>query len=201
MGWRLTLWTVLGLCASIPQAKADFTGPSHARHAVSPGGNLIVRITSDNEPLKRGRNARHFAAYYNYDEKSDSYVRQTTFEVDFVSQMLFVSDDGDLVMIYLCEKSAICLYSKEGQLAKVWNLEDFLTKKEIRSCAETGSTLQWFDEGGFSKRTFHFRGPAQKVRALQAPFTVMRGANDKVQYSGSIDAATSKLVKDVRPTP
>ncbi len=72
---------------------------------------------------------------------------------------------------------------------------DFLTKEEIKACAETGSTLQWLEEAAFHGRVFDLRGPSRFIRALQASYTVMRGADDNVTFSASINVKTAKLKK------
>jgi hypothetical protein len=105
------------------------------------------------------------------------------------------SSSGDLVLISLWEKKAIVLYSPEGKRLKAWDLAAFLTKKEIKGCAKTGSTLQWLDAAGFDERTFWFSGPSPAIRGLQPSYTIMRGRNPKVSFSGEIDAEEAELTR------
>ena len=149
-------------------ARSDFLGPSFARHAVSPDG---------------------------FDQSKDSYIRRSGFELTGLSQLLYVSNAGDLIMISLCEGDCIRLYSKDGKLVKTWKLNEFLSKEEIEACAQTGATLQWLEEGAFSDRVFHFRGPSRQIRGLTPPYTVMRLPDEKVIFSASIHTATAELVK------
>ncbi len=106
-----------------------------------------------------------------------------------------VSDVGDLVLMRVSEGEAIRLYSRSGKLKKSWDLANFLKRVDIRACAQTGSTLQWLDEGAFSGRVFYLRGPAQRVRGLRPPYTIMRGANLKVKFAAVIDAEKATIRK------
>ena len=177
--------------------RADFVGSNMAQHALSPNGRLLVRIkTAERDEASKER-PKYEVTYYEFDAVKDSYERQSSFPFSGnLSQMLYVSDAGELMMISLGEKDAVRLYSKTGELIQSWNLQDFLTPNEIKACAATGSTLQWFEEGAFIDRRFHFRGPSRLIRALQPPYTVMRSVNHNVTFSGSINLDTVKLNKD-----
>jgi len=94
------------------------------------------------------------------------------------------------------EKHAIRTCSKDGKTIQAWDLKDFLRSSERSASAKTGSTLQWFEEGVLADRMFYFKGPARQIRGLSAPYTVMRGADDSVYYSASIDLKTNELKKD-----
>lgn len=191
---------ILALVSYAQVTRADFVGPSHARQALSADGSLIVRITDSG--LAKGKDGPKFlATYYEYDATSDSYVRRSSIPVQGLSQMLYVSNAGDLVLISLGEKESIELHSRDGKLKKNWSLGDFLTQGEIDACIKTGSTLQWLQEGVFFERKFYFLGPSQQIRALQPPFSVMRGRNDKVSFSGHIDAAKGTISKDEQENP
>ena len=156
--------------------RADFVGSSMAQHALSPNGRLLVRIkTAERDEASKER-PKYEVTYYEFDAVKDSYERQSSFP--------FSGND------------AVRLYSKTGELIQSWNLQDFLTPNEIKACAATGSTLQWFEEGAFIDRRFHFRGPSRLIRALQPPYTVMRSVNHNVTFSGSINLDTVKLNKD-----
>jgi hypothetical protein len=48
---------------------------------------------------------------------------------------------------------------------------------------------------------FSLRGPSRRIRAVLPPYTVMRGADDKVEFSASINAEAAKLVKREREEP
>jgi hypothetical protein len=175
----------------------DFAGPIPATRALSPDGNLLVRITPNDAKGDLENLYVYNVTYYAYAAASDSYVKRSSFRLQgYLSEMLYVSNSGDLVLIALDPKEAIRLYSPEGKPVKTWDLSDFLTKKEIKACAQTGSTLQWLDEASFSDRTLTFRGPSHVIRALQASYTVMRGANPRVSFSGTLDATTGDLHKD-----
>jgi hypothetical protein len=181
-------------------ARADFDGPSSARRAMSPDGNLVIRITPGKSPDAR-QTPKHRVTYYEYESSGDRYVRRSEFQLgESLSQMLYVSNAGDLVMIFLDDQDAVRLYSKEGKLVKSWSLGDFLSKAEIDACAQTGSTLQWFEEGAFSGRRFYFSGPSRLVRALQS-YTVMRAADAKVSFSGELDVTAVELSKDEQAEP
>jgi len=175
---------------------ADFSGPTRADNAASPDGNLVVRIEIDKSERPPGALRSHVVRYYEFDASKDSYVRRSEFRLNSLGQLLFVSNGGDLVMISLGEKEAIRLYAKDGKLVKAWGLDELLIPSEIEACAQTGATLQWLEEGAFFERSFYFKGPSLRIRALQPPFTVMRGANAKVSFSGTVDAKTGKLQMD-----
>jgi hypothetical protein len=196
-----TVMLALVIAAIGTPAFADFFGPSAARRATSPNGEMIVRIHSS-EPKEPDARAKHELIYYQFDSSRDSYTRRSSFELDGLPMLLFLSDSGDLVMVALGHSDAVRLFSKDGKLVQSWDLDDFLTEDEIEACSQTGSTLQWFDEGAFHDRVFHFRGPAQRIRALTPPYTVMREANSEVTFSALIESATSKLKKlDGQPVP
>ncbi|MCA9124229.1 MAG: hypothetical protein KDB11_28830 [Planctomycetales bacterium] len=177
-------------------ARADFVGPSVARHALSPNGELLVRIKTPKRDEGSKAPPKHEVSYYEFDATKDSYIQRSSFELTgYLAQMLYVSNAGDLVLVALGEKEAVRLYSKDGKLALSWDLNAFLTKDEVKACAQTGSTLQWFDEGAFYNRVFYLRGPSRLIRALSPPYTVMRGADDKVTFSAAIDTENAKLKK------
>ncbi|MFV1965577.1 MAG: hypothetical protein ACC628_09160 [Pirellulaceae bacterium] len=187
---------LLLVLSHVQAARSDFVGSSVARHALSPDGKLLVRIKTTKRDEKSKDPPKHEVSYYGFDATKDSYVRRSRFQLTgYLSQMLYVSNSGDLIMISLGEKHAVRLYSKKGNLTKSWSLEDFLTKDEIKACAQTGSTLQWLEEGAFYDRVFYLRGPSRLIRALRPPYTVMRGADDKVTFSASINTETAKLKK------
>lgn len=173
---------------------ADFGGSIWTLCAISPDGKALVRIskveTSDDEnqlPTYQG-------LVFSFDDKKEDFVLVRKFPFDSVPpNLLFLSDAGDVVSIRLQEKGALTWYSPQGKLEKAWDLKDFLTESQINGCAETGSTLQWFDEGQFYERTFHFNGPSHRIRAMLPPFTVMRGYDEKVTYAGRLDAEKSEL--------
>jgi hypothetical protein len=178
-------------------AQSDFNGPSYARHSLSPDGKLLVRITTAKPVDKSKDRPRHEIACYEFDAAKDSYVRRSSFPLTGeLSQMLYVSNSGEIIMINLGHEEAIRLYSNKGKLRKSWNVADFLTEAEITACAKTGSTLQWLDEAEFDNRVFYWSGPSRFIRALRGSFTVMRGADPKVEFSGTIDVETAKIKKD-----
>jgi hypothetical protein len=175
-------------------ARSDFVGPRAARHAMSPDGNWVVRITTAAVPAESAAPLRHEVAYYRFDRATDRYVRRAGFHLaGCLGAMMYVSNAGDLVLISLGEKRAIRLYSPKAGLMRSWDLDSFLGRREIKACARTGSTLQWFEEGAFHDRVFHFRGPSSVIRALGPSYTAMRGVSRTVSFSGSLDAATGKL--------
>lgn len=176
--------------------RADFGGPIPATRAISPDGNVLVRIKMDESPVIKGVARKNQLSFYEYNLKDDKYVRRSGFELDGRGQLLLVSNEGDIALISLSELEAIRLYSKAGKLRKTWKLDEFLTPAEIKACAQTGATLQWFEEGGFSEGGFYFRGPSHMIRALQAPYTVIRGYDDKVSFSGHIELKTQTLEMD-----
>lgn len=194
------LWLIVLLL--VQAARADFTGPSVATHAISPNGELLVRIKTGKGKVNSQNIPEHEVTFYVLDAAKDSYVRNTSASfTGYLAQMLYLSNEGDLIFVSLDETEAIRLYSKDGKLRKSWDLADFLTKDEIKSCAKTGSTLQWLEEGAFDDRTFSFYGPSRRIRALSPPLTVMRGANFKVTFSGSINAVNAELKKHARINP
>lgn len=178
-------------------ALADFAGPSHAYSATSPDGNLIVRIKDVKAADKANKKPSYEVAYYEYDPKFDGYLKRSEFALaDYLGHLMYLSDSGDLILVELSEKDAVRLYRRSGELVKKWNLNDFLTRGEVQGCAQTGSTLQWLEEGRFQGRTFSLRGPSQSIRAVSAPLTVMRGVNGTVRFSASIDCEKAKLRKE-----
>lgn len=178
-------------------ARADFVGPSVARHALSPDGKLLVRIKTPKRDENSKDPPKHEVSYYEFDATKDSYIRRSSFDLTgYLAQMLYVSNAGDLILVSLGEKQAVRLYTQKGKLAKSWDLNSFLSKDEIQACAQTGSTLQWLEEGTFYDREFYLRGPSRLIRALSPPYTVMRGADEKVAFSATIDAENVKLKKD-----
>lgn len=178
-------------------ARADFVGPSVARHALSPNGQLLVRIKTAKRDERSKEPPKHEVSYYEFDASEDSYVQRSGFNLTgSLGQMLYVSNAGGLVLISLRENEAVRLYSKEGKLANSWDLDDFLTEDEINACAKTGSTLQWLEEGAFDDRVLYFRGPSRRVRALSPPYTVMRGADEAVAFSATINSENAMLKKD-----
>jgi len=179
------------LLCHVQTARSDFYPPTAAQRAMSPDGNLLVRITA---PVT----SRKFdVAYYVFDAASDSYVRRSSFQMTGgPGEMMYVSNAGDLVLISLSEKDAIRLVSPSDGLVRSWDLSRFLSRREIKACARTGSTLQWLEEGAFSNDTFRFRGPSTVIRALGGTsYTVMSGAKPSVSFSGSLDAATGELIR------
>lgn len=197
MRLRLAATSVLLVLAHFQAARSDFVGPSVARHALSPDGQLLVRIETGKGENQSNDAPKHEVVFFEFDSSKDAYVRSSSFQLSgHLSQMLYVSNSGDLVMISLGEKSAIRLYARAGALVKSWNLQDVLTENEIRACAQTGSTLQWLEEGAFFNRVFYLRGPSRLIRALSPPYTVMRGADEKVTFTALIDAENAKLTKE-----
>lgn len=179
-------------------AYPDFFGPSHARHAMSPDGKLLVRINTAKRDEKEDNPVppKSEVTFYEFNGEKDSYVRRSSFElVGYLSQMLYISNSGKLIFVSLGEKDSIRMYSSEGKIEKTWSLKDFLTESEIEACAMTGSTLQWFEEGQFHDDVFFFHGPSQSIRALRSPFTIMRGINPGISFSASINTKTSELIK------
>jgi hypothetical protein len=96
---------------------ADFAGPSPARNALSPDGQLLVRITTPKRDKDSKDLPKHEVSYYEFDAIKDVYTRSAHFPLTgYLGEMLYVSNAGDLIMISLGEKEAVRLYSKEGQL-------------------------------------------------------------------------------------
>lgn len=182
------------LLCHVQIARSDMVGPRAARSAMSPDGNLLVRITTPEVPAEASASPKCEVAYYQFDPATNSYVRRLNFQLTgHPGAMMYVSNAGDLVLILLGEKRAINLYSPQARQMRSWDLDTFLSRREIKACARTGSTLQWFEEGAFHDRVFHFRGPSSVIRALGPSYTVMRGVSRTVSFSGSLDAATGKL--------
>jgi len=177
-------------------ANADFVGTSVARHALSPNGKLLVRIKTAKRHKDLQDPPKHEVSYYEFDATKDSYVRRSNLQLTgYLAQMLYVSNAGDLILISLGEKEAIRFYSREGKLTKSWDLNSFLTNNEIKACAQTGSTLQWLEEGAFYDRVFYMRGPSRLFRALGRPHTVMQGADERITFSATINTTNAKLTK------
>jgi hypothetical protein len=200
---RLSLIFIAALLLLPNAARPDFAGPTVATRAVSPDSNLVVRI--EKQRAADLKVVKYKVSYYEYDGDSDSYRHTTSFDLGPpLSQLLFVSDAGDLLFVSLAERDAVRLYSKAGKLVKTWSLGDFLSKEEIDGCAQTGSTLQWFESGGFvanpalGYRAFHLAGPAKTIKALHPPLTVMRGADPNVSFEATIDMTTTKITKAKR---
>ena len=179
-------------------AATDIVGPSRARAAVSPDGNRVVRRTAVESKQVPPPPLVHVMAQHRFDGKTDGFVKQ--FEVrltDYLAQFLFVSDAGHVVMVSLTPKNSLRLYSEDGKLQKSWNLDEILSKAEIEACGQTGSTIQWFEEGSVSPHgeSFYFRGPSTRLRALGPSYTIMRGADEKVGFSRQLDLKASALTK------
>ena len=193
----LQLSIVLTVLIASASARADFVGPSTALFASSPDGRLVVRIRPSSIDPKTQKATPSAVFFYEYDAKQDSYKFASKFEHSgSLSNLLFVSNAGDLVFVSLGEKDSMRLYAKDGSLRKSWNLADFLKPEEIKGCGQTGATLQWLEEGMFFDRTFQFRGPSRIIRALSAPFTIMRAPDEKVYFTGTIDASKAVLTRD-----
>ncbi len=177
---------------------ADFGGPSYAESALSKDGQLVLRVKRTLDESKK--RSRYDATQYAYNSETDSYQKKVTYRLEAGGgQKMFLSNAGDLVVVSLSEAGAVDLYSPEGKLVKSWNLDELITKKQIEACAMTGSTLQWFQEGSFYERKFYFRGPSQVIRGLEnsVSYTVMRGANLDIEFTGQIDAQTGKASEPV----
>lgn len=164
--------------------------------AVSPNGDLIARIKSTNDPTSRV--AVTEVSFHQFDQSKDMYIRRSSFTTSIHPTALFVSDNGEVMMINVSGKQAMTLFSKDGKVTKTWDLEDFLTDAEIKACAQTGSTLQWFDDGGFSGGEFQLKGPSKVIRGLSTPFTVMRGYNPRIRFAATIDIKTGELTRPKR---
>lgn len=170
---------------------ADFFPAVPMLRAMAPSGELIVRIKQS----PAGANSA--VSLYRYNPEEDRYVRESGFELNgSLPHQLFVSDSGDIVLASYGEVGAIRLYSKEGELHETWDLQDFLSKSEVKACAETATSVQWFDDGEFVARKFYFHGPSSTIRGMPASFTVRRGANLRISFSGVIDAETGELTKN-----
>ena len=133
MNFRLGLIVFFLINSNLQPVRPDLSGPSVARHASSPDGNVLVRIKT----LKRAANARklpiHEVAYYHFDASSDTYSRKSHFVLKArLSQMLHVSNSGELILISLAEQNAIRLYSRNGKLSKSWNWKMCSPKRRSR---------------------------------------------------------------------
>jgi hypothetical protein len=191
---RTIAGVLFSLIFGMHSAQADFGGPIQADNAASPDGKLVVRIVEESRENQPKEELSHLVRFYEFDATKDIYERRSEFRLkEWPGELLFISNAGDLVMISLSETDAIRLYARDGKLVKTWGLNELLIPSEIKGCAQTGSTLQWFDEGAFIGRKFHFNGPAHRIRALRSSFTVMRGAHPKVSFSGLLDAETGTI--------
>lgn len=180
------------LLASV--ARADFAGPSTMTRALSPNGELLVRATLVAKGTREAPLPSYDIAFYRFDAAKDAYSLDHRFQLKTVlGQFVFVSNAGDLLMVNLSDAGSMDLYTNDGASAGSWDLKDFLTAEEIEGCAQTGSTLQWFEEGRFYERQFGFRGPSDTIRAVSPPYTLMRERKDDVYFSGRIDADSGKL--------
>jgi hypothetical protein len=195
---KCELIVMLLLLFTTSQGRTDLVEPDHARHASSPDGNLIARIKTTKRAGGSKGLTEHDVSFYKYDSDTNSYTLRTSFHlVANLSQMLYISNFGDLVMITLSEKDAVRLYSKTGKLEKSWDLTEFLTEAEIVACAETGATTQWLEEAEIRDRRFFMKGPSQVIRAVRPPYTIMRGVDSKTTFTASINLETCELTKDV----
>ena len=179
-------------------AKADIGLRYFATQATSPDGNTIARVELGKPPSAGRRRGPSRVSIYKFDPVADAYTRRSHFELDASpSELLYVANDGEhFAFINLFDTTeAIRIYKGRDRL-KSWDLSDFLTIEEIAACAETGSTIQWFDDGRFSRDAFHFEGPSRSIKGLEAPFTIMKSADDSVFFSGSINLKTQELKMD-----
>jgi hypothetical protein len=191
---RLLVGAALLIALISRLAWADFGGPIPGDNVASPDGNLVVRIVEEAAEKQPTDTVTHLVRFYEFDAAKDNYVRRSEFRLkEWPGELLFLSNVGDLVMVSLGEPDAIRLYARDGRLVKTWGLKEMLTPGEIEACAQTGSTLQWLDEGAFFGRRFYFKGPSHRIRALQPPFTVMRSADPKASFSGTVDADKGEL--------
>lgn len=173
----------------------DFIGPEVAVRAMSPDGQLVVRITKGTKDPSGTERAKHGVSFYEFDSAANAYVFRSSFTTDSLSQLLYVSNSGELAMISLKEEESLRLHKRDGTLLKSWNLRNFLSAAEITACAKTGSTIQWLEEASFVGKRFYIRGPSRVIRALKPPYTVMRGVAEDVEFFASIDVDTAKLTK------
>lgn len=174
-------------------AIADFAGPISMTRAISPDGNTLVRLTSDR---KRDANGlpRASASRYVFEETANAFTHRATFEFsDGLPELLYVSDQGNIVMINLGEITALRAFDTEGKVIGTWDLPDFLTKREIKASAQTGSTLQWFETGKFEENKFIFSGPSSTIKALVPPFTVMRPAKRSISFTEVLDFKSGEI--------
>ena len=181
---------------SISTLRADFAGPSRQMAAGSPDGSVVVRVKQIEAAGKLTPKPKCLFTFYEYDSSADVYKSTSSFEAQCSSwQLLFVSNAGDLVLVNLSDREAICLYSKAGKLVKSWDLNRFLTKAEIEACGLTGSTLQWFEDGTFAGDVFQFCGPSTNIKSLHPPYSVMRSPDKSVSFFGSVNLTTGALKK------
>jgi len=158
-------------------SQADFVPPIPVLRAMAPNGDLVVRIKQDDPGTKP------LLSLYRYEPNEDRYIKESGFELrDDLPHQLFVSDSGDVVFISFSEEGAIALYSKDGELRGAWDLDDFLSKSQLRACPKTEASVQWFDGGEFVTRKFSFRGPS----------------SGRISFGGVIDAATGDLAVNGR---
>jgi hypothetical protein len=178
-------------CARI--AHADFAGPTSMTRAISPDGNTVVRLKSDGKREANGLR-RASASRYVFDEATNTFTHRATFEFsDGLPELIYVSDEGNIVMINLGELAALRAFDTEGKAVGTWDLSDFLTKREIKASAQTGSTLQWFETGRFENDRFLFSGPSSTIKALVPPFTVMRPAKRSVSFTEVLDFKSGEI--------
>lgn len=193
----VTVTAIAVVMSPFVAARGDFAGPATAMFAASPDGNLIVRLTVAENSDAADRPPRTLIHYYRFNPSKNDYVPDKVVECSGAwGQMLYVSNAGDVVAVGLSETGSLQIFSPDGKLVKKVDLKQFLTQNEIDACARTGSTLQWLDEGSFAGRKFYFSGPSHLIRAIRGSFSVMRGADEKVRFAASIDAATGELTKD-----
>jgi hypothetical protein len=187
----------LALASGGATGKADFGGTTPAVRAMSPNGNIIIRIMKVESKGAEPTKPVYEVAFYEYQSVEDRFVPSASFRLtNGLSHMVYVSDGGELVLINLSETDSIRLYSKDGKQRSAWKVGDFLSDAEVNACAETGATLQWFEEGIFDGKEFYFRGPSRVIRAVPPPFTIMRGVKRDVTFSGTIDLESLKLQRD-----
>lgn len=184
---------LLILCFST-RLPADMGGPIDATPALSPDGNILARITRDRRLYDEKRPWKHPVTVFKYDESKDSYLPRARFEVEgSMPQLMYVSDAGDVVLVYFSGSHALELYTEGGKAKKSWKLTDFLTEAEIEGSAETTSTLQWFWDGSFfNNRLFNFVGPAQGIR-FGGSATVLKESDPKVAFEFMLDVSKKTL--------
>jgi hypothetical protein len=155
-------------------------GPLTPPTAVSADGSTIVRVD----------NAQGMVKIFTFDSQRNTYSLKSSFTSDVVapaSELLFVSNGGEyVVMVFPSTKDSIYAY-RSGKVLKKWDVADFLNKAEIDACAETGSTLQWFESGAIAQGRFYFSGPSTTIKALQPSYTVMRGVELGMSFSFRLD--------------
>jgi hypothetical protein len=175
----------LWLTVAVSIANADIGGlPPEPATAVSADGCTVVRV--ENGTVK----------VFSLDSQREKYSVGSSFKIDRLpasSELLFVSNHGEYVVIaYIGGKDAIRVY-RRGKLLKTWMLSDFLTQREIDACAETGSTLQWFERGVIDEAVFFFEGPSTNIKGLRPSFTVMRGMEEGMSFSFRLDLKSMVL--------